>query len=120
MEAGPQIRMAIWASFLVGFVTTICVFTIRRFSEWGRQNADYFACFAVGVLIAVSFFHLILKSIQLSENVPAYMLTGYLLVHVFNRFMTPQVRDKPTTERYKIGLVAMLGIGFHSLIDRVM
>jgi zinc transporter ZupT len=92
----------------------------RRFSEWGRQNAVYFACFAAGVLIAVSFLHLMPKSIELSSKGPVLMLTGYLVMHFLNRFLTTQVCDKPTTADYAIGLVTMLGIGFHSLIDGVM
>jgi zinc transporter ZupT len=46
-----------------------------------------------------------------------YLLIGYLLMHVLNRFLTAYVCDKPETADYAIGLVPMLGIGFHSLID---
>lgn len=48
------------------------------------------------------------------------MLAGYLLMHLFNRFLTTQVCDKQTTADYAIGLVTMLGIGFYSLIDGLM
>lgn len=103
-----------------GLVTTAGVLTVRHFKDWGRHNAVYFACFAAGVLIAVSFLHLMPKSIALSGRAPISMLTGYLLMHFFNRFLTLQVCDKPATEGYAIGLVAMLGIGFHSFVDGVM
>lgn len=119
-ETDPFIPFALWASSLAGLVTTIGVFTVRRFADWGLQNAAYFACFAAGVLIAVSFLHLIPKSIELSAQGPIFMLAGYLLMHFFNRFLTTQVCDKPETEDYAIGLVAMLGIGFHSFVDGVV
>lgn len=93
---------------------------MRKFGDWGRHNAVYFACFAAGILIAVSFLHLIPKSIALSGQGPMFMLAGYLLMHFFNRFLTTQVCDKPATADYAIGLVAMLGIGFHSFVDGVM
>lgn len=93
---------------------------MRKFGDWGRHNAVYFACFAAGILIAVSFLHLIPKSIALSGQGPLFMLAGYLLMHFFNRFLTTQVCDKPATADYAIGLVAMLGIGFHSFVDGVM
>ena len=38
-------------------------------------------------------------------------------MHFFNRFVTAQVCDKPTSADYAVGLVAMIGIGFHSLVD---
>ena len=43
------------ASVLAGIVTTLGILVVRRFEDWGRQNAIYFACFAAGVLISVSF-----------------------------------------------------------------
>lgn len=115
-----MIPFALWASLLAGLVTTLGILIVRQFGDWGRQNAVYFACFAAGVLIAVSFLHLMPKSIELSDQGPVYMLAGYLLVHFFNRFLTTQVCDKSTTADYAIGLVAMFGIGFHSLVDGVM
>ncbi|GER08691.1 hypothetical protein GCM10007972_26680 [Iodidimonas muriae] len=46
-----------------------------------------------------------------------FLLAGYLFMHFFNRFITAYVCDRPTTAEYAIGLVPMLGIGFHSFID---
>lgn len=105
------------ASLLAGTVTTLGILIVRRFEDWGRQNSTYFACFAAGVLVSVSFLHLIPKSIQMNESAPIYVLAGYLLMHFFNRFVTVYVCDRPTTADYAIGLIPMLGIGFHSFID---
>jgi len=120
LDVSPFIPDAIWASLLAGVTTTLGVLVVRQFEDWGRRNAVYFACFAAGVLIAVSFLHLVPKSLELSAHGPVFMLTGYLLMHFFNRFLTTQVCDKPTTTDYAIGLVTMLGIGFHSFVDGVM
>lgn len=120
MVVSSVIPFAVWASLLAGLVTTIGVLTVRHFSDWGRRNAVYFACFAAGVLIAVSFLHLMPTSLELSRQGPVFMLTGYLVMHFMNRFLTTQVCDKPTTADYAIGLVAMFGIGFHSFVDGVM
>ena len=59
-------------------------------------------------------------SLELSRQGPVFMLTGYLVMHFMNRFLTTQVCDKPTTADYAIGLVTMFGIGFHSFVDGVM
>lgn len=47
------------ASLLAALVTTIGIIVIRHFEAWGRKNSTYFACFAAGVLISVSFLHII-------------------------------------------------------------
>ena len=109
--------IAMAASLLAGLVTTIGILVVRRFDEWGQQNSSYFASFAAGVLISVSFLHLVPKSLDLNDQAPVYLLAGYLLMHFLNRFVTAQVCDRPINADYAVGLVAMIGIGFHSLID---
>jgi zinc and cadmium transporter len=108
------------ASLLAACVTTAGIFVIRYFEPWGRRNTTYFACFAAGVLISVSFLHIIPTAFAMSPRAPVYLLAGYLFMHVFNRFLTAYVCDKPETADYAIGLIPMLGIGFHSFIDGVI
>lgn len=112
-----QFWTAFTASLIAAAVTTLGIYVIRRYETWGRQNSTYFACFAAGVLISVSFLHIIPKSIAMATSAPAYLLAGYFLMHFFNRFITVHVCDRPETANYAIGLVPMLGIGFHSFLD---
>ena len=106
------------ASLLAALVTTIGIYVIRHFESWGRRNSTYFACFAAGVLISVSFLHIIPKSFGMNEQAPLYLLAGYLFMHLFNRFITAYVCDK--NPDFAIGLVPLLGIGFHSFLDGVV
>jgi ZIP family zinc transporter/zinc and cadmium transporter len=98
-------------------VTAIGIYTIRRFEAWGRRYSIYFVCFAAGVLISVSFLHIIPKSFEMNPHAPAYLLLGFVLLHLFNRFITAFVCERAPDSSYGIGLIPMLGIGFHSLID---
>jgi len=108
------------ASFLAALVTTVGIYVIRRFERWGRENTAYFICFAAGVLISVSFMHIIPKAFSMNANAPFYLFAGYMGLHLFNRFISAFVCDKSTDEQYGIGLVPMLGIGFHSFIDGII
>ncbi len=108
------------ASAIAGIVTTGGILSIRRFEAWARHNTTYFTCFAAGVLIAVSFLHIVPKSFSMNVQAPAYLFAGYLLMHVFNRFLTAYVCDKPQTADYALGLVPLFGIGFHSFLDGVV
>lgn len=114
---GDHFWTALAASALAACVTTAGITVIRRFETWGRRNTTYWACFAAGVLISVSFLHIIPTSFSMAAQGPLYLLAGYLFVHIFNRFITAYVCDRPTTAQYAIGLIPMLGIGFHSFID---
>jgi zinc transporter ZupT len=51
---------------------------------------------------------------------PIYLFAGYLLMHALNRFLTAYVCDRPATADYTIGLVPLVGIGFHSFLDGVV
>jgi len=50
------------ASFLACGVTTIGIYVISKYEQWGREHSAYFMCFAAGVLISVSFIHIIPES----------------------------------------------------------
>ncbi|MFZ0484252.1 MAG: ZIP family metal transporter [Desulfobacterales bacterium] len=98
-------------------MTSTGIYVIRRYEQWGRKNTIYFICFAAGVLISVSFLNIIPKAFAMNSNAPFYLLAGYLSLHLFNRFINAFVCDKESDAQYGIGLVPMLGIGFHSFID---
>lgn len=108
---------ALVASSLAALVTSVGIYVIRRFENWGRENTNYFICFAAGVLISVSFLHIIPTAFSMNAKAPFYLLTGYLSLHLFNRFVNAFVCDKESDKQYELGLVPMLGIGFHSFID---
>ena len=105
------------ASGMAAGVTSVGIYTIRRFERWAQQNSTYFICFAAGVLIAASFLHIIPKAFSINARAPAYLLGGYLVLHLFNRFITAYVCEKDPSAQFAIGLVPLLGIGFHSFID---
>ena len=56
----------------------------------------------------------------MNAHAPFYLLAGYFGLHLFNRFVNAFVCDKDKNVHYAIGLVPMLGIGFHSFIDGVI
>jgi len=111
---------AFGASLLAALVTGIGIYTIRRNEAWARKNSIYFICFAAGVLISVSFLHIIPKSFAMNANAPAWLLTGFVLLHLFNRFVTAFVCERRPDSAYGIGLIPMFGIGLHSFIDGVV
>ncbi len=109
---------ALLTSVAAAVVTSLGIWTIRRFADWGNRNTTYFMCFAAGVLISASFLHMIPKAFSLNPHAPAWLLGGFFGMHVCNRFLTAFVCEKdPQKKDYAIGVLPMLGIGFHSFID---
>lgn len=108
-------------STMAAVITTLGIFTIRRFAGWGQRNTTHFMCFAAGVLISASFLHIIPKSFTMTPQAPPFVLLGFFGLHLFNRFLTSFVCEKdPEKKDYAIGVIPMFGIGFHSFIDGII
>jgi zinc and cadmium transporter len=105
------------ASFLACGVTTIGIVVISKYEQWGREHSAYFMSFAAGVLISVSFMHIIPKSFQMNNEAPAFLLAGFLTIHLSNRILNLYLCHEYETADYTVGIIPALGIGLHSFVD---
>lgn len=108
------------ASIFACAVTTTGILAIRRYREWTQRNTIYSIYFAAGVLISVSFLHIVPTAIAMKVEAPTYLLAGYLAMLGFDRSLTAYVCDKPMSSDYALGLLPLAGIGFHSYLDGVI
>ncbi len=108
------------ASSLACFVTTIGIYTIAKYEQWGNQNVVYFMSFAAGVLISVSFIHIIPKSFEMNATAPIYLLVGFMGLYIFNRFLNILFCHNREYTNLSIGIIPMSGIGLHSFIDGII
>lgn len=108
------------ASSLACLVTTIGIYVIGKFEEWGRRNTVYFMSFAAGVLVSVSFIHIIPRSFHMHAQAPVFLLVGFLSLHFFNRFLNVYICEEYACETFAVGVIPMVGIGLHSFIDGVI
>jgi zinc and cadmium transporter len=108
------------ASLTACAVTTVGIIVISRYQSWAMAKSIYFKSFAAGVLIAVSFLHLVPKSVHMNEVAPAFLLVGFLAIYLSNRFLKLYACQESECPRYVFGLVPMMGIGLHSFIDGVI
>jgi zinc and cadmium transporter len=101
-------------------VTTVGIYVIRRYELWANRNAVYFMSFAAGVLISVSFVHIIPKSFGMDDSAPVFLLLGFMGLYLFNRFLNVFVCHKQECPDLAMGVIPTLGIGFHSFLDGVI
>jgi zinc transporter ZupT len=112
--------MALAASLLACAVTTTGIMAVRRFEGWSRAKAPYFASFAAGMLVTISILHIVPSAMRLTMQAPAWVLAGYLIMYGFDRFLAAYAAGKPRVEGYSLGLLPLVGIGTHSLLDGVI
>ena len=116
-----EFAAVILTSFLACAVTTIGIYVISKYEQWGREHSAYFMSFAAGVLISVSFMHIIPKSFEMNGSAPMFLLAGFLGIYLSNRLVRLYVcHEYECTDYVAIGIIPMLGIGLHSFIDGVI
>jgi zinc transporter ZupT len=102
-------------------VTAVGVFIANRYSEWVKEQSVHFMSFAAGMLISVSFMHIIPESFEMDELAPVFLLAGFLGLYLSNRLLSVYAchehDDCPDLAR---GATPALGIGFHSLVDGII
>jgi zinc and cadmium transporter len=117
---GNTFMAVILTSSLACVVTTVGIYIISKYEEWGRGNTVYFMSFAAGVLVSVSFIHIIPKSFQMHDRAPLFLLGGFLMIYLFNRFLNLYICQEYQCEISTIGIIPMVGIGFHSFLDGII
>lgn len=95
----------ILASTLACLVTTVGIYVINKHEKWGNKNIAYFISFAAGVLISVSFIHIIPKSISMNQGAPIYLLAGFMGMYLINRFINTMVCHEHNCENLSIGVI---------------
>lgn len=110
----------ILASTLACIVTSIGVYVINKFANWGNKNVAHFMSFAAGVLITVSIMHILPEAYTMNNNAPLFVLIGYWSLHILNHILHQYKIPKHEEVELSLGLVPMIGIGIHSFIDGVI
>jgi zinc transporter ZupT len=108
------------ASSLACLVTTIGIYVISKHEQWGSEHSTYFMSFAAGVLISVSFMHIIPKAFRMNNVAPTFLLVGFLGIYLSNRLVRLYVCHEYENVNYVVGIIPMLGIGLHSFVDGVI
>ena len=108
------------ASIAACLITSLGIFIINKHAKIGKKYIAYVMAFASGVLIAVSFLHLVPESFMMNTQGPIYLLAGFLLLHIFGLVIGYSHGEPAKTRQRAFGIIPMLGIGFHSFIDGII
>ena len=108
------------AAGLSAAVSTTGIVIIGRFESWAERNSVYFKSFAAGMLLAVSILHLLPRAFSLSEHPSYFIIAAFLTVYLVDHLLGVSGRSSATRRRRLTGLIPLIAIGFHSLLDGVI
>ena len=93
-------------------------------SNWHREYLKYFLAFGAGFMLAASFLEMVPRSMELLPNSPGLILTGYLLVHLFEHSFAPHFHfgeeiHKEELIDPRVVISALIGPLSHTFFDGV-
>jgi zinc transporter ZupT len=93
-------------------------------TDWHREYLKYFLAFGSGFMLAAAFLEMVPRSLQLLEISPAFVLGGYLLVHLFEHGFAPHFHfgEEVHTEELldpRVSISALVGLLSHTFFDGV-
>lgn len=122
----PQFLTTLFYSFLAALGTISGIYLVLWQKKWTQQNTVYLVSFAAGVLLSIVFLNLIPEAQELTPfaylGVLFSFLFFYFLEHslILHRCRGDHCRGELDLHHESLGVMALLGIGFHSLIDGVV
>ena len=93
-------------------------------TNWQREYLKYFLAFGSGFMLAAAFLEMVPRSLQLLPVAPAFVLAGYLVVHLFEHGFAPHFHfgEEVHTEELldpRVGMSALIGLLSHTFFDGV-
>jgi zinc transporter ZupT len=93
-------------------------------AHWRREYLKYFLALGSGFMLAAAFLEMIPTSLSLSRDSAAFILSGYLIVHLFEHGLSPHFHfgEEVHTDAMlnpRVGISALIGLTSHSFFDGV-
>ncbi len=106
-------------SIIAGIATLIGVMLVFYKEKWAKANSIYLISFAAGIMLATAFGHIIPESLELNKKGAAIaILAGILAFYLLQTFIMFHSHEG-VEKVHQIGILALIGLGFHSLLDGV-
>ena len=107
-------------SLIAGLSVLSGVLLTRRFKNWTKRNTIFLMSFAIGLLLANAFFHLLPEAIEKSSSWFYWVLFAIITFYFIEHFVIIHSCQEEGCEVHAFGVTSFLGITFHSLIDGII
>jgi zinc transporter ZupT len=109
--------------FLAALANTLGGLIIIQ-AHWRREYLKYFLALGSGFMLAAAFLEMIPASFSLFRESPAFILGGYLTVHLFEHGLSPHFHFGEEVHTHemldpRVGISALIGLTLHSFFDGV-
>jgi ZIP family zinc transporter/zinc and cadmium transporter len=114
-------------STIAGSATVAGLLLVLWQEKWTKRNSIYLISLAAGVLLTSAFIHLLPEAIELVKE-PAtifaspffFIIIGFALFYILEQVIVIHTCAEEDCDTHSFGIVAAVGIGFHSLLDGIV
>lgn len=101
------------------FVVTMAGGMITLVRKWSDDWLHLFLSLGAGIFLGAVFFHLLPEAMEyeVSQGSGAYILIGYLLIFLIERFIAHRGGDQNGQGHFVVSLTALIGLSVHSVMD---
>lgn len=96
------------------------VYGTRRCGNWAKKNSIILMSFAIGLLLANAFLHLLPEAAEKTEQWFYWTLFAIIALYFIEHFVIIHSCHEEGCEVHAFGVTSFLGISFHSFIDGVI
>jgi len=114
-----QLFNTVFYGLVAGLATILGILLVLYFEKFARKNSTYLISFAAGVLMASALIFLVPESQELTQNALIFVLIGFLIFYLLEHFIVIHSCHEENCQGHALDKVAVIGIGFHSLIDGI-
>lgn len=106
---------------IAGAATILGIYLVLIKENWARKNSIYLISFSAGVLLATAIGHLMPEALELNPNALIWFLVSFIFFYIIEHgIIMHSCREGSHCEVHPIDTIALIGIGFHSLLDGII
>lgn len=106
---------------LAGLATIAGIYLVLAKESWARRRSVYLISFSAGVLLATAIGHLLPEAQELNPNALIWFLVSFIFFYIVEHgIILHACKENGDCEVHPIDTIALLGIGFHSLLDGIV
>ncbi len=114
-----------FSSIIAGFATIVGVILVIMNAKWIVKHSHFVNSFAAGLILAITFFHLLPEALKLTEDAVLFLFIGFLIFYLLENVVVlhsgSEVHfSEKADPRHAKGVVMFTGLFIHSLLDGVI
>ncbi|MFQ3675293.1 MAG: ZIP family metal transporter [Endomicrobiia bacterium] len=109
----------IFYSLIAGFSTIFGTILVFYNESWTKKNSVFLISFAAGIMLTISFLHLLPEAKESVDNVWVATFIGFLCFYILQNIVMFHPCNDEECKIHRIGFLSFVGLALHSFLDGV-